>query len=163
MDTYNILFICTGNSARSLLGEILATTLSQGRLIGFSAGSRPDGQVHPLVYKLANQAGYDPTQLRCKSWDEFALPGAPEMDFIITVCDDAAGEVCPIWPGHPETIHWGFADPSVQTASEEQSNHAFEQVEIGLRNRIEFLLDLPLESLDRLAIKQHLIDVHTSK
>jgi protein-tyrosine-phosphatase len=163
MNTYNILFICSGNSARSLLGEILATTLSQGRLIGYSAGSKPDGEVHPLVYKLANQTQYDPAKLRCKSWDEFAAPGAPEMDFIITVCDDAADEVCPFWPGHPETIHWGFADPSVQTASEEQTSHAFEQVEIGLRNRIEFLLDLPLESLDRLAIKQHLLDVHHAK
>ena len=162
MNTYHILFICSGNSARSLLGEILATTLSQGRLIGYSAGSRPGGQVHPLVYKLADQMKYDPAKLRCKSWDEFAMPGAPEMDFIITVCDDAAGEVCPVWPGHPETIHWGFADPTLQTESEEQLDQAFEQVEIGLRNRIKFLLDLPLESLDRLAIKQHLIDIHAA-
>jgi len=162
MNTYNILFICSGNSARSLIGEILTTTLSHGRLTGFSAGSNPDGKVHDSVYKIANQLNYDPAKLRCKSWDEFALPGAPEMDFIITVCDDAAGEVCPTWPGHPETIHWGFADPSVQNESEEQTNHAFEQVEIGLRNRIEFLLDLPLENLDRLAIKHHLIEAHSS-
>ena len=162
MNTYNILFICSGNSARSLLGEILATTLSQGRFIGYSAGSKPDGEVHPLVYKLANETGYDPSKVRSKSWDDYALPGAPEMDFIITLCDDAADESCPHWPGHPETIHWGFADPTAETKSEDQLRHAFEQVEIGLTKRIEFLLDLPLESLDRLAIKQHLIDAHKS-
>jgi arsenate reductase (thioredoxin) len=157
MKTYNILFLCTGNSARSIIGEMLATTLSHGRFIGYSAGSRP----HPIALELAKQLNYPPKKLRSKSWDEFSKPDAPQMDFIITVCDDAAGEVCPVWPGHPATAHWGFPDPAFDSGDDEQMHHAFHQVEMGLRNRIELLLDLPLETLDHLSLKHELNHIHT--
>lgn len=159
-ETYNILFLCTGNSARSIIGEVLATTLSHGRFIGYSAGSRPAGVVHPLAKRIAEELGYPLEVLRSKSWDEFGVAGAPKMDFIITVCDSAAGEECPYWPGHPATAHWGFHDPASVSGSPEQMMSAFRQVEIGLRNRIELLMDLPIETLDHLQIKQGLSDIH---
>ena len=119
MKTYNILFLCTHNSARSVLGEALASTHHSGRFVGYSAGSTPGGKVNPFAAELALKMGYPADKLRSKSWDEFAAPGAPVMDFIITVCDNAAGEVCPIWPGHPATAHWGFPDPSQVTGDDE--------------------------------------------
>lgn len=157
---YNILFICTGNSARSILGEALATTLSHGRFIGYSAGSKPKAYVHPIALKLCREMGYPLELLRSKSWDEFGRADAPHMDFIITVCDSAAGEECPYWPGHPATAHWGFADPALVDGNEAELWSAFRKVEMGLRNRIELLLDLPIEKLDHLQVKDELHSIH---
>ena len=157
---YNILFLCTGNSARSILGEALATTLSHGRFIGFSAGSFPKGEVHPIARRMAIEMGYPQDLLRSKSWDEFGKEGAPHMDFIITVCDNAAGEECPYWLGHPATAHWGFPDPAAVSGSEQEIVEAFRRVEMGLRNRIELLLDLPISTLDHLQIKDELHIIH---
>ncbi|MBU3615722.1 arsenate reductase ArsC [Polynucleobacter sp. JS-Polo-80-F4] len=157
---YNILFLCTGNSARSILGEALATTLSHGRFIGYSAGSNPKQFVHPIALKLAREMGYPLELLRSKTWDEFGRHDAPHMDFIITVCDSAAGEECPYWPGHPTTAHWGFIDPAAVTGSEQEMWDAFRKVEMGLRNRIELLLDLPMDKLDHLQIKDELHSIH---
>lgn len=158
--SYNILFICTGNSARSILAEALATTLSHGRFIGFSAGSKPNAYVHPIALKLCREMGYPLELLRSKSWDEFGRPDAPHMDFIITVCDAAAGEECPYWPGHPATAHWGFADPGLVDGNEAELWSAFRKVEMGLRNRLELLIDLPIEKLDHLQIKDELHSIH---
>lgn len=158
--SYNILFLCTGNSARSILGEALATTLSHGRFIGYSAGSKPKAFVHPFALKLAREMGYPLELLRSKTWEEFGSVSAPHMDFIITVCDSAAGEECPYWPGHPTTAHWGFVDPAAATGSEQEVWDAFRRVEMGLRNRIELLLDLPIDKLDQLQIKDELHSIH---
>jgi arsenate reductase (thioredoxin) len=157
---YNILFLCSGNSARSILGEALATTLSHGRFIGYSAGSKPKGLVNPIALKMAKEMGYPEALLRSKSWDEFARVEAPHMDFIITVCDSAAGEECPYWPGHPTTAHWGFPDPDLVEGGEEAVWSAFRRVEMGLRNRIELLIDLPIDKLDHLQIKDELHSIH---
>jgi arsenate reductase (thioredoxin) len=157
---YNILFLCTGNSARSILGEALATTLSHGRFIGYSAGSKPKKFVHPIALKLAREMGYPLELLRSKTWDEFGRHDAPHMDFIITVCDSAAGEECPYWLGHPTTAHWGFSDPAAVIGSEQEIWDAFRKVEMGLRNRIELLLDLPMDKLDHLQIKDELHSIH---
>ncbi len=151
MKTYNILFLCTHNSARSVLGEALASTHSSGRFVGYSAGSTPGGKVNPFAAELALQMGYSQDKLRSKSWDEFAVPGAPAMDFIITVCDNAAGEACPVWPGHPATAHWGFPDPSQVTGSDDAKRKAFMDVMSGLQKRIDLLAALPLERLDQLS------------
>jgi arsenate reductase (thioredoxin) len=158
--TYNILFLCTGNSARSILAEALATTLSHGRFIGFSAGSKPTGVVNPIALKLIEQMGYPLELVRSKSWDELGRDGAPHMDFIITLCDSAAGEECPYWLGHPATAHWGLPDPAAVQGSEEDRLAAFKAVEMGLRNRIELLLDLPVDKLDHLELKTHLHHIH---
>jgi arsenate reductase len=157
---FNILFICTGNSARSILAEALATTLSHGRFIGYSAGSKPAGFIHPVALKIIKEIDYPLTLVRSKSWDEYGREDAPHMNFIITVCDSAAGEECPYWAGHPATAHWGFPDPAAAVVSEEEIWDAFRTVEIGLRNRIELLLDLPLDSLDHLQVKDHLLAIH---
>ena len=157
---YNILFLCTGNSARSILAEALATTLSHGRFIGYSAGSKPKAFIHPIALSLARDMGYPLELLRSKTWDEFGREDAPHMDFIITVCDSAAGEECPYWPGHPTTAHWGFIDPTTVTGSEQDMWDAFRKVEMGLRNRIELLLDLPIDKLDHLQIKDELHSIH---
>jgi arsenate reductase len=145
--TYNVLFLCTGNSARSIMAEALATTMGRGKLQGFSAGSHPSGAVQPLAAKLAIGAGYPADKLRSKNWDEYAEPGAPVMHMVITVCDNAAGELCPIWPGHPVTAHWGVPDPALTPDDPE----AFKSAWLLLRRRVELLLALPLENLDRLA------------
>jgi arsenate reductase (thioredoxin) len=158
--TYNILFLCTGNSARSILAEALATTLSHGRFIGFSAGSKPAGTVNPIALKLVGQMGYPLELVRSKSWDELGRDGSPHMDFIITLCDSAAGEECPYWIGHPATAHWGFPDPVAVQGSEEEKLAAFKSVEIGLRNRIELLLDLSPEQLNHLEVKERLAKIH---
>ena len=159
MKNYNVLFLCTGNSARSILGEALVTTLSHGQFIGYSAGSKPMGTVNPIALQLVKEMGYPLNLLRSKSWDEFGREGAPHMDFIITVCDEAAGEECPYWPGHPSTAHWGFPDPSKVEGREAQLE-AFKKVEMGLRNRIEHLINLPVDKLDHLEIKDHLHRIH---
>lgn len=156
MKQYNILFLCTHNSARSVLGEALASTHPSGRFVGYSAGSTPGTQVNPLAAEIAAELGYANEKLRSKSWDEFALPAAPKMDFIITVCDNAAGEVCPIWPGNPATAHWGFPDPSQVTGSDEDKRRAFRDVMTGLKKRIDMLGSLPLEKLDALSIQSEL-------
>ena len=157
---YNILFLCTGNSARSILGEVLATTLSHGKFVGYSAGSKPVGFVHPIAMRIAREIGYPLEILRSKSWDEYGEDGSPRMDFIITVCDSAAGEECPYWPGHPATAHWGFPDPAKVVGSDEHIWEAFRSVEIGLRNRIELLMDLSVDKLDHLQLKNELHQIH---
>ena len=157
---YNILFLCTGNSARSILGEALAITLSHGRFIEYSAGSQPKLFVHPISLKLAREIGYPLELLRSKTWDEFGRQDAPHMDFIITVCDSAAGEECPYWPGHPATAHCGFMDPAAVDGSEHDMLDAFRKVEMGLRNSIELLIDLSVEKLDHLQIKEELHAIH---
>ncbi len=160
--TYNILFLCTHNSARSVLGEVVASTLTGGRFVGYSAGSTPGGKVNPFAVEIAQKMGYPLEKLRSKSWDEFALPDAPRMDFIITVCDNAAGEVCPIWVGQPVTAHWGFPDPSQAPGDDEAKRRAFQDVMLGLKKRIQLLADLPLASLEAMSIQQKLKDIHHS-
>jgi len=154
MKQYNILFLCTHNSARSVLGEVLASTHVSGKFVGYSAGSTPSGKVNPFAAEIAKELGYPEDKLRSKSWDEYGLPGAPEMDFIITVCDNAAGEVCPFWPGKPATAHWGFPDPSQVRGGDEEKRKAFREVMIGLKKRIDLLADMPLETLDSLSLHQ---------
>lgn len=153
MKTYNILFLCTHNSARSVIGEALASTQTGGRFIGFSAGSTPGSTVNKFARELVADMGYPVEKLRSKSWDEFASPDAPKMDFIITVCDDAAGEVCPVWIGRPVTAHWGFPDPSRVDGTDEEKRKAFKDVMLGLRKRIQLLADLPLDELDQMSIQ----------
>jgi arsenate reductase len=159
MTVYRILFLCTHNSARSVLGEAAATTASQGRFVGYSAGSQPSGLVNPIAAEVAAEMGYDAAKLRSKSWDEFAAAGAPQMDFIITVCDSAAAETCPVWPGMPSTAHWGFADPSRVTGSHAEKKQAFLAVAAELTRRIRQLAALPLEQMDRAAISQVMRDL----
>jgi len=146
-----VLFLCTGNSARSILAEALLGVLGKGRFNAYSAGSHPSGRVQPLAAELATKLGYPPENLRSKSWDEYAQPGAPRMDFIITVCDNAAGEVCPIWPGQPIAAHWGVPDPAAVEGSEEERRAAFRDALVTLRRRVELLIALPIEKLDRIA------------
>ena len=153
MKKYNILFLCTHNSARSIIAEALATTHSSGRFEGYSAGSSPSRQVNPVAKEIALALGFPESKLRSKSWDEYALPAAPAMDFVITVCDNAAGEVCPIWPGTPVTAHWGFPDPSRAGGSEDVKRRAFREVMQGLQRRIDALAALPLENLDQISIQ----------
>lgn len=144
----NILFLCTHNSARSVLGEAIASTHPSRKFVGYSAGSTPGTTVNPFARELALQMGYDESKLRSKSWDEFGLPDAPQMDFIITVCDNAAGEVCPYWPGKPATAHWGFPDPSQIQGSDEDKRRAFRDVMIGLKKRIDLMADMPIDQLN---------------
>lgn len=143
----NILFVCTGNSARSILGEALAFTLSHGRLRGYSAGSRPGGKVNPFAAELCAEMNYPAENLRSKSWDEFSAPGAPVMDLIVTVCDSAAGEACPVWLGHPATAHWGLPDPAAVTGSDHHKRAAFRAISDAMRKRIGMLLTHPIETM----------------
>ncbi len=159
MKTYNILFLCTHNSARSVVGEVLATQISSGRFMGYSAGSAPGGKVNPFAVEIAEKYGYDLSKLRSKSWDEYSVPGAPVMDFIITVCDNAAGEVCPFWPGKPATAHWGYPDPAAVQGSDDQKRAAFKEVERGLKKRLEILMNLPLEKLDTMSLSSELKNI----
>jgi len=153
---FNVLFLCTGNSARSILAEALVSHLGGGRFRGFSAGSHPAGQVNPYAIELAREMGADPRGFRSKSWEEFARADSPQMDFIITVCDNAAGEVCPIWPGKPIAAHWGVADPAAVEGSDEQKRAAFRDAAATLRRRIELMINLPMDRLDNLARKSKL-------
>ena len=148
---YNTLFLCTGNSARSVLAEATLNDLGRARFKAFSAGSRPGGIVNPFALELLKLRGHPAEGMRSKSWDEFATPGAPPMDFIITVCDNAAGETCPFWPGHPASAHWGVADPAAVEGSDDDKRAAFATAYAILRRRIELLLGLPLDQLDALA------------
>jgi protein-tyrosine-phosphatase len=154
MKQYNILFLCTHNSARSVLGEAIASTHSSGLFVGYSAGSIPGTSVNPFARELALEMGYDEGKLRSKSWDEYGLPDAPKMDFIVTVCDNAAGEQCPYWPGKPATAHWGFPDPSQVQGSDEDKRRAFKEVMIGLKKRVDILASMPLDNLDSLSLKE---------
>ena len=154
MKKYNVLFLCTHNSARSVLGEALASTHNSGLFVGYSAGSTPGRAVNPFAKALALEMGYDESKLRSKSWDEFGLPNAPKMDIIITVCDNAAGEVCPIWPGNPATAHWGFPDPSQVMGTDLEKRTAFVAVANGLKKRIDLLASMSLEKLDSMALKE---------
>lgn len=151
---YNVLFLCTGNSARSILAEAVLNRMGAGRFRAFSAGSFPKGEVHPEALRLLKSLDFPTEHLRSKSWDEFAGPDAPELDFIFTVCDDAAGETCPIWPGHPMTAHWGIEDPA--KAERPALHDAFVRALRYLSNRINLFLALPLESIDRLTLKNRL-------
>jgi arsenate reductase len=154
--TCNVLFLCTGNSARSILGEAIVNSLGQGRFRGFSAGSHPKGRVHPYALDLLASLKLPTEGLSSKSWDVFAGEGAPKMDFIFTVCDDAAGEACPVWPGQPVTAHWGIPDPAAVEGSEAERRAAFRQAYAALENRIGLFLSLPLASLDRMALQKRL-------
>ncbi|HEY4958976.1 MAG TPA: arsenate reductase ArsC [Caldimonas sp.] len=150
----NVLFICTGNSARSILAEGLLNELGRGRLRAHSAGSHPKGAVHPLALTTLQAMGISSHGLRSKAWEEFALPGAPSMDFIFTVCDQAAGEACPFWPGHPVTAHWGLPDPAAVEGADEAKSRAFRDTAVALKRRIELLLSLPIATLDTLALRR---------
>ena len=152
---YNVLFLCTGNSARSIIAEALLNVLGEGRFHAYSAGSFPSGKVQPIAAEMARALGYD-EPLRSKSWDEFSDPSAPKMDFIITVCDNAAGEVCPVWPGQPVTAHWGVPDPAAVTTSEEERRRAFQAAWATLRQRVELLLALPVDKLDSMSMQREL-------
>lgn len=156
---YQILILCTGNSARSIMAEAIINTLGAGRFVAHSAGSQPAGRVHPLALEKLNAIGYPTAQLRSKSWDEFAAADAPQMDFIITVCDNAAGETCPLWPGQPISAHWGFPDPAAVQGSAAEQRAAFEQVFQRITQRVRLLLNLPLASLDALAIRRELQNI----
>ena len=155
-DKNNVLFLCTGNSARSVMSEALVTILGKGRFKGYSAGSRPTGKVNPFAIEQIRQ--FDPTyptgDMRSKSWDEFALPDAPHMDFIVTVCDNAAGETCPYWPGRPATAHWGYEDPAGVEGSDDDKRAAFSKVFQQIRKRMEAFVALPIESMDADTIRQ---------
>ena len=157
MKAFNILFLCTHNSARSVLGEAVASTHPSAKFVGYSAGSTPGTSVNPFARELALEMGYDESKLRAKSWDEYGLPDAPKMDFIVTVGDNAAGEQCPYWPGKPATAHWGFPDPSQVQGSDEDKRRAFKEVMIGLKKRMDILASMPLDKLDSLSLKE----IHT--
>jgi protein-tyrosine-phosphatase len=156
---YNVLFLCTGNSARSILAEAYLNSAGPGRFTAYSAGSHPGGKVNPIALELLAKNGIATDGLRSKSWDEFARPGAPELDMIFTVCDNAAGEQCPVWPGKPVTAHWGVADPAAVSGSHEEKRTAFQRAFAELSARIKLLIALPLDKLDRLALKGRLDEI----
>lgn len=156
---FNVLFLCTGNSARSILAEGLLNSEGKGRFRAYSAGSFPKGTVNPLALKTLERAGIATAGFRSKSWDEFAKPGAPVMDFVFTVCDDAAGEVCPVWPGQPVTAHWGVTDPAAVGGSDAHRAKIFRETLHLLSNRIRVFAALPIEKLDRLTLKRHVEDI----
>ena len=153
---YNVLFLCTGNSARSILAEAMLNYLGAGRFHAHSAGSKPSGKVHPASLRLLQGMGLPTAGLRSKSWDEFATADAPKMDFIFTVCDNAAGEVCPLWLGNPVTAHWGIEDPAACTGDEAEQSEVFEQACQRLTRRIQLFINLPIASLDALSLGQQL-------
>lgn len=160
---YNVLVLCTGNSARSIMAEALFNTMGKGRFRAFSAGSHPASHVNPFAVEQVRLVGYPLEKLRSKSWDEFARADAPPLDFVITVCDKAAGEVCPVWPGQPVTAHWGFEDPAAVTGSDEEKRRFFERTFRFIRNRVQLFLSLPIESLDRYALKREMDRIGTLK
>jgi len=153
---YNVLFLCTGNSARSIMAEAILNQKGKPNFTAYSAGSHPSGRVHPSALKQLETARLPTSGLRSKSWDEFAKPGAPQMNFVFTVCDNAAKESCPLWPGQPMTAHWGIPDPAAATGSPEQIDRVFRDAFVALDRRISLFLALPLSSLDQLAIKKEI-------
>ena len=161
--TFNVSVLCTGNSARSIMAEALINTMGGGRFQAYSAGSHPGGTVNPFAIERIAETGYPRDKLRSKSWDEFATPNAPAMDFVITVCDDAAGEVCPIWPGHSLTAHWGFEDPAAVTGSDDDKRRAFAKIYRQIRSRVHLFVNLPLAVLDRQAIERELNAIGDAK
>lgn len=156
---YNVLFLCTGNSARSILAEVLINRWGAGQFVGYSAGSFPKGEVNPLTLQFLQHVKLPIEGLRSKSWDEFARPGAPVLDFVFTVCDQAAGEVCPVWPGQPITAHWGMEDPAAAEGTEAEKLAVFNRVFRALESRIKIFCSLPLRSLDRVCIKEHVDEI----
>ena len=155
----HVLFLCTGNSARSILAEVVMNAMGQGRFIAHSAGSNPTGRVNPFALELLQKNRFATDGLRSKSWDEFAVQGAPPLDFVFTVCDNAAGEVCPFWPGQPVTAHWGVEDPAAVEGSDEDKRKAFVRALTTLQRRIELFLSLPHGKLDRLALQRRLDEI----
>lgn len=158
---YNVLFLCTGNSARSILAEAIMNHLGKGQFRAFSGGSSPKGDVHPLTLEALRTAGIATDGLRSKAWDEFATPDAPNMDFVFTVCDNAAGETCPVWPGQPMTAHWGIEDPAAVQGTPFQQQAAFDAALRIMRNRITAFMSLPLSSIDRLTMASRLRNIGT--
>jgi arsenate reductase (thioredoxin) len=156
--TYNVLILCTGNSARSILGEVLFNTLGKGKFRAYSAGSKPAGRVNPGAVEWLQRHGHSLEGLRSKSWDEFSAAGAPEFDFIFTVCDNAAGEACPLWLGHPATAHWGIPDPA-HVEGDEPRRAAFDKAAQQLTRRIQLFMALPIDKLDKLALKEKLSEI----
>jgi protein-tyrosine-phosphatase len=156
---YNVLFLCTGNSARSILAESILNREGGGRFKAYSAGSQPKGAVHPYALDLLKKMNHPTAGLRSKSWDEFAAAGAPEMDFVFTVCDNAANEVCPIWPGQPMSAHWGIPDPAAAEGSEVEQRLAFAEAYRAMLNRISIFTSLPMRSLDRLSLQKRLDEI----
>jgi arsenate reductase (thioredoxin) len=157
--TYNVLFLCTGNSARSVLAEVMLNAMGGRRFRACSAGSHPKGEVNPFALELLRKHRMPTAGLRSKSWDEFAMPGAPRMDFVFTVCDQAAGEVCPLWPGQPMTAHWGIADPAAVEGSDEAKRRAFFQAYNELQHRLSIFVSLPIDRLDRLTLQKRLHEI----
>jgi arsenate reductase len=156
---FNVLFLCTGNSARSILAEAILNREGRGKFTAYSAGSQPKGQVHPFALDLLKKLNHPIDGLRSKSWDEFATTGAPEMDFVFTVCGNAANEVCPVWPGQPMTAHWGIPDPAAAEGSEAERRLAFADAYRQLNNRIAIFTALPIASLDRLSLQKHIAEI----
>ena len=159
---FNVLFLCTGNSARSILAEAILNKIGAGKFVAYSAGSQPKGTVHPQALALLQRLGYPIGGLRSKNWDEFAAPGAPHLDFVFTVCDNAANEVCPVWPGQPMTAHWGVPDPAAVEGTEADIVTAFRDAFLTLQRRIELFANLPVRSLDRMALKKRLDEIGTT-
>jgi arsenate reductase len=153
---FNVLILCTGNSARSIMAEALFNTVGKGRFKAYSAGSFPNGKVNPYAIEMIQATGYPSASLRSKSWDEFTVPGAPQMDFVITVCDNAANEACPAWPGSPITAHWGFEDPAALEATDEEKRTMFRKIFHQIRRRVDIFSQLPLTKLSKLAIKHEM-------
>ena len=161
--TYNVLFLCTGNSARSIMAEALVSTMGKGRFRGFSAGSHPGGTVNPLAIELVAGTGYPIDTLRSKSWDEFSSSEAPQMDFVITVCDNAAGEICPHWPGQPMSAHWGFEDPAAAVGTEDEKRAVFQKIFRQIMTRMNLFVSLPLAMLEKNALHRELKAIGTSE
>ena len=159
---YNVVFLCTGNSARSILAEAILNNIGAGKFVAYSAGSQPKGAVHPQTLALLQRLGLPTEGIRSKSWDEFAQPGSPPLDFVFTVCDNAANEVCPVWPGQPMTAHWGVPDPAAVEGTEAEIVKAFRDAYSLLRRRIELFASLPVEKLDRMALKARLDEIGKS-
>lgn len=159
---YNVLFLCTGNSARSILAEVLLNSRGAGRFRAFSAGSHPVGRVNPYALAFLQKAGHATDGLRSKSWDEFAQPGSPALDFVFTVCDSAANEVCPIWPGQPITAHWGLPDPAAVQGSDADKEKAFRDTYVTLDRRIDLFTSLPIAGLDQLSLSRKVARIGTS-
>jgi protein-tyrosine-phosphatase len=156
---FNVLFLCTGNSARSIMAECVIGRWGKGKFRGFSAGSYPRGNLHPMTLGLLRDLDYETSGLRSKSWDEFAHPVAPHLDFVLTVCDQAAGEVCPIWPGHPITAHWGASDPAAFVGTKDAQRKFFMRIYLELESRIKMLATLPIDSLDRMTLEARMREI----